>query len=286
MSQLYNLLGKTFADRKNSPIPIIYKSPEKLEGAILKACSCTYIHLKGQVISVRIGLTSMSQENVISNGLQGIQNAVAKFEGEWNDIQSIHLMLPNTPALPIYKIQPSTVQSVASKKGAATKKSVIVATDTVPAIKGKKGKATTVVATPVVVPAVVHEEEAVATATSTNTVPAVKGKKVKATTAVTTPAVVHEEEAITIATSTKKAVKKAAKKEAAENVTSTIEKPAAIIVPVIAAPAVVAASTPSTPGKKRARPVSVVEISSPAVVAVQEPASKVKKSAKKAAKKD
>ena len=68
--------------------------------------------------------------------------------------------------------------------------------------------------------------------------------------------------------------------------TSTIEIPAAITVPVIAAPVVVAAATASTPGKKRARPVAAVEISSPAVVAAQEPASKVKKSAKKPAKKD
>ena len=248
MSQLFNLLGKTFADRNNSPIPIIFKSPEKLEGAILKACSCTYIHLKGQTISVRVGLTSMSEDNVVANALEGVENAVAKFDGAWNDVTTIHLKLSDSPALPIYKIKQSIVQKVVNKKGAAVDNSLPVGTATVPAVKGKNGKAAVAVATPVVVPVVINEEESIA---------ALK--------------------------SAKKAAKKASKKEAAEKETSTTEAPAAIIVPVIAA---VAPPTTSTPGKKRSRPDATVETSSPAVVAVQEPATKVKKSAKKAAKKD
>ena len=254
MSQLFNLLGKTFADRNNSPIPIIFKSPEKLEGAILKACSCTYIHLKGQTISVRVGLTSMSEDNVVANALEGVENAVAKFDGAWNDVTTIHLKLSDSPALPIYKIKQSIVQKVVNKKGAAVDNSLPVDTATVPAVKGKNGKAAGAVATPVVVPVVINEEESIA---------ALK--------------------------SAKKAAKKASKKEVAEKETSITEAPAAIIVPVIAAvapAAVVAAATTSTPGKKRSRPDAAVEISSPAVVAVQEPATKVKKSAKKAAKKD
>ena len=251
MSQLFNLLGKTFADRNNSPIPIIFKSPEKLEGAILKACSCTYIHLKGQTISVRVGLTSMSEDNVVANALEGVENAVAKFDGAWNDVTTIHLKLSDSPALPIYKIKQSIVQKVVNKKGAAVNNSLPVGTATVPAVKGKNGKAAVAVATPVVVPVVINEEESIA---------ALK--------------------------SAKKAAKKASKKEAAEKETSTTEAPAAIIVPVIAAVAPAAAATTSTPGKKRSRPDATVETSSPAVVAVQEPVTKVKKSAKKAAKKD
>lgn len=172
MAQLYNLLGKTFADRNNSPIPVNYKSPEKLPAAILKACSASYMHLKGETITVRIGLTSMSEDDVTANALQGLDFAVSKFKGAWTAVKCIHLKTSDSPALPIYAH--TTNEMLEFVKGKTAEPVVVVA------VKGKKGKAAAVVAP---IAAVVSKAESV------KATPSKKRER-----AVETEAVVEEEE--------------------------------------------------------------------------------------------
>ena len=116
MAQLYNLLGKTFADRNNSPIPVNYKSADKLPGAILKACSASYMHMKGETITVRLGLTSMSESDVLANALEGLDFAVSKLGGGWSDVKAIHLKTSDSPALPIYANQSSEMLEFVKRK--------------------------------------------------------------------------------------------------------------------------------------------------------------------------
>lgn len=47
MPQLYNLLGKTFSNRNNLPIPITWRSVNKLSKSVIDAVSCTYMNMKG-----------------------------------------------------------------------------------------------------------------------------------------------------------------------------------------------------------------------------------------------
>jgi hypothetical protein len=75
----------------------------------MKVLSSSYMHLKGKIISIRLGLTSMSEEEVTSNTLEGLEFAIAKFRDTWKDVHSIHLKTADSPSLPIYSQLPSEV---------------------------------------------------------------------------------------------------------------------------------------------------------------------------------
>lgn len=109
LSKLHKLLGKAFAERTNCPIPVSFKSPEKIHDAMMKVLSSSYIHIKGKIISIRLGLTSQSEEEVTANTLEGIEFAIAKFKNSWKDVHSIHLKTADSPSLPIYSQLPSEV---------------------------------------------------------------------------------------------------------------------------------------------------------------------------------
>jgi ribosome biogenesis protein UTP30 len=116
LAKLYSLLGKTFADRLNCPVPVSYKSPEKIEDAMTKVISSSYMHLKGQTITIRIGLTTMSEADVTANTLEGLEFAVAKFNNTWNDVHSIHVKTMDSPAMPIYSKTPSEMLQYIKRK--------------------------------------------------------------------------------------------------------------------------------------------------------------------------
>ena len=132
--ELYNSLGRTFSKTNKLPVPIRLKSPSKIGEALKAAVSATYIRLKDQtrIINVRIGLTSMSEEEVVANVLQGVTNACLMIENTWNNVRSVGLKIPTSPSLPIYAkrldeshVHPSKVNHKKSE-----------------AISGKKRKAT------------------------------------------------------------------------------------------------------------------------------------------------
>lgn len=50
LKNLYKLLGNTFTDTSYCPVPITYKSPEKIEEGMIKIISSSYMHLKGRTI--------------------------------------------------------------------------------------------------------------------------------------------------------------------------------------------------------------------------------------------
>jgi len=104
MSQLYNLLGKSFGSRNNYPIPIDFKQVEKLPAAASKALhASTYIHLKGKCINVRLGNTNMPKDQLVQNALQGLEFAAAeKLPKGWAGVHSVSLKLADSAALPIY----------------------------------------------------------------------------------------------------------------------------------------------------------------------------------------
>ena len=109
LTQLYSLLGKTFTDRNTYPIPISFTSSEKIEHVMAKVLSSSYMHLKGQTITIRLGLTTMRIEDVTNNTVEGLEFAIAKLKNTWGDVHSIHLKTFDSPALPVYSKAPSEV---------------------------------------------------------------------------------------------------------------------------------------------------------------------------------
>lgn len=101
MSALLNLLGKEA--RGQWIVPINYNTLQKLEGAVQKAVDSTYMHIKGDNITINFGLTSMSPTDVTDNILSGLNIALAKLsDSKYSNIHSIYVKMSDSPALPIY----------------------------------------------------------------------------------------------------------------------------------------------------------------------------------------
>jgi ribosome biogenesis protein UTP30 len=120
VTQIYGMLGKTFTDHSLCPVPISFKSPENIQDAMIKVITSSYMHLKGKAITIRVGLTSMSEDEVTENTLEGLEFAIAKFKNTWKDVHSIHLKTSTSPALPIYTKMPSEVLSYIKRKAEVT----------------------------------------------------------------------------------------------------------------------------------------------------------------------
>ena len=120
MSQLYNLLGKTFATRNNYPVPVDFKRVTKLEEAVMKSVDSTYMHLKGSNITIRFGHLAMNPKDVSANIVEGLLFAVEKFKDGWKNVHSVHIKTSDSEALPVYSKIPSEelkhVQKLAKAK--------------------------------------------------------------------------------------------------------------------------------------------------------------------------
>ena len=101
-THLCNLLGQTFTKRNNLPIPIKYKSIQKLPALIHDSISSTYMHLHGSSISIRFGHTGMSKAAVVENVIEGLNQAIPKFPQAGKSIVNIHIKLSDSAALPVY----------------------------------------------------------------------------------------------------------------------------------------------------------------------------------------
>lgn len=121
VSHLYNLLGKTFLSRhSNSPVPIDYETVHGLPAAVNQSVSSSYMHLKGNNITIKLGTTIMSSKHVVKNVEQGLEFAVNKFQGGWKSVMNIHVKTSDSPSLPIFtKVQSESflfVESEAKKQ--------------------------------------------------------------------------------------------------------------------------------------------------------------------------
>ena len=105
-----NLLGKTFSDRNNFPIPISSKKVTDLEKVICKVVDSTYMYLSGQNITIRFGHTKMSVDDVTENIMNGFPFAADKLGGR-RSIRSVHLKTSDSPALQLYSAVPDEVLS-------------------------------------------------------------------------------------------------------------------------------------------------------------------------------
>eukprot|EP01039_Chlorochromonas_danica_P010006 gene10003-11066_t len=100
--QLYNLLGKDFGARNHFPVQISFSNVQKLPEAVQQAVDSTYMHLSGRNMTIRMGLTSMSPQEVRENIVEGMEFAVQKLKGGWRDVHSLHLKTKDSASLPIF----------------------------------------------------------------------------------------------------------------------------------------------------------------------------------------
>ena len=207
-SQLINLLGKVFSRRNNHPIPVDMTDLSKLESYINKAVhNSTYMHMSGQVITLRLGYTSMTPSQVLANILAGVSVAVDKLDVGvgLGGVHSIHLKSSDSPALPIhfsYKSEigdfVSSQMSVSNPPEATPKKSkkkaergptseedpVSASVAAVLALDKKKKKSTVAPSTPARAPTTTSPAVTrgkTASRSAVKATPAASGKKLSAT---------------------------------------------------------------------------------------------------------
>jgi ribosome biogenesis protein UTP30 len=106
---LPKILGKKFYEKKKLPIPISIKKTinEELIEQIKQVTekSTTLIQGNGVCVSLKVGNAELSLEENVDNIISGIEGAVYRIKGNWDNIQSIHLKSKESIALPIYQKQ-------------------------------------------------------------------------------------------------------------------------------------------------------------------------------------
>lgn len=109
VSHLYNLLGKVFSGSNHHPVPITVKnsygpkSNNKLHANIQQVVDSTYMHLKGQHITVKFGNVRMPIPEIVANIVEGLTFAIeTKLKDGWKSIHSLHIKTPFSAALPLY----------------------------------------------------------------------------------------------------------------------------------------------------------------------------------------
>jgi ribosome biogenesis protein UTP30 len=98
LPSLPKLIGKTFFKKKKHPIPVKL-SGKDWAGQVRKACGCTYLHLKGSSLTVRVAKVSQAEDVCVENVIQAIEGISKKVPA----IKALYLKSLSSVALPIYE---------------------------------------------------------------------------------------------------------------------------------------------------------------------------------------
>lgn len=102
LPSLPKLIGKTFFKKKKHPIPVKL-SGKDWAGQVRKACGCTYLHLKGSSLTLRVAKASQEESECIENVMEAIERVSQKVPGEFKAIQALYLKSLDSAALPVYQ---------------------------------------------------------------------------------------------------------------------------------------------------------------------------------------
>ncbi|KAK9765032.1 proteasome-interacting protein cic1 [Basidiobolus ranarum] len=109
---LPKLIGKKFFERKKQPIPINL-TVGNIDNEVKKILSSTYMFKpNGTCMSIKIGLTSQSAQEVAENIDYAITHIVEKIPKKWKNIQSLHIKTTESIALPIFNSLPDDVNTI------------------------------------------------------------------------------------------------------------------------------------------------------------------------------
>lgn len=102
LRQLYNFLGPVFGAKHRMPIQIHNKSTSDLPREVEKVVQSSFIHLGGDNISMKIGHTKQTAQQVADNVVAGVDFLAGKIPGSWSNILSINLRTAQSAAIPVY----------------------------------------------------------------------------------------------------------------------------------------------------------------------------------------
>ncbi|KAJ3202891.1 hypothetical protein HK099_001702, partial [Clydaea vesicula] len=103
LPMLPKILGKKFFETKKVPVAVNIKNLKNLKEELDNAFNCTLLHINtGTLISVKIGLSSHTQEQVLENILKSIDQILKKIPFGIENIHSIALKTSTSPSLPIW----------------------------------------------------------------------------------------------------------------------------------------------------------------------------------------
>ncbi|CEO98354.1 unnamed protein product (mitochondrion) [Plasmodiophora brassicae] len=107
LNLLPHLLGKAFFTRKKQPVPVRING-KNVASELEKARDSTYMFLScGSCVAIKIARVSQTRTEIIQNIMQGLDSAVKQIRGNWDNIQSVHLKLAESVALPLYNCLPA-----------------------------------------------------------------------------------------------------------------------------------------------------------------------------------
>lgn len=98
LPSLPKLIGKTFFKKKKHPIPVKLAGKD-WAGQIRKACGCTYLHLKGSSLTVRVAKATQEEAHCVENIMEAIEGVAKKVPA----IQALYLKSLDSVALPIFE---------------------------------------------------------------------------------------------------------------------------------------------------------------------------------------
>ncbi|OBZ71449.1 putative ribosome biogenesis protein C8F11.04 [Grifola frondosa] len=99
---LPGLLGKKFFEAKKQPIPVCLTRKD-LKGELERAISSTYFHQnQGTCTSIKIGVLSQKPAQVLANLETALPAVVKHVNGEWDNVQSLHIKTNSSASLPIW----------------------------------------------------------------------------------------------------------------------------------------------------------------------------------------
>ncbi|KDD75440.1 ribosomal protein L1p/L10e [Helicosporidium sp. ATCC 50920] len=114
ITKLPKLLGKTFFKKKKQPVPVRL-SKSDWAGEISKARKCTYFFWTGgPTLSIRVGRSSQTAEEIADNALKVIQYCTQKVPKKWDGIKALFLKTGKSVALPVYQAAPDLPTKIAA----------------------------------------------------------------------------------------------------------------------------------------------------------------------------
>lgn len=100
LPSLPKYLGKTFFKKKKQPIPVKLAGKD-WAGQVRKACDCTYMHMTGSSMTIRVAKASQPIAECEENVMATITNASKKIPGGFKAIQSLYMKSIDSVSLPI-----------------------------------------------------------------------------------------------------------------------------------------------------------------------------------------
>lgn len=102
-------LGKAFLTRKSKiPVKMDMSRPADLKTNLDDILyQSTFLYLgQGTCLNVKVGIVGQSIEQIVENVMAAIKGVGGKIPGKDENIQSLHLKLPNSVSLPLYSTLP------------------------------------------------------------------------------------------------------------------------------------------------------------------------------------